>query len=475
MASNYIEEFLVGLGFKFEGDDGERFRKQTEVIASTITKVTMAAAAATAALYAMANSSSDQAYKLNQTATSLDTTANALGRWRHAADIAGIGGDNVVSMLERLKTQAQEAARSGNGPFRAYQELGVDFQALADGGIDVADALEQIVAQAQSMDREMAKGALRELGLDERLLDTPIDRMREAFSEYDQWASKSQNLIKLSGELAESQSELLLRFEGVSNMVGERALPTIIKFFDAMAKGLEWLQTTGFPIMDDFVEKLGGWDKVLTTLGIVALPTLITALGKVLSLLGGITGGAAGAAGALGLMARGGTIGAAGVAGWMAGNFISDEMSDETKDAVGEAIAKFLAFLGVQDAQEAVFNREGKRIESPMDVARRHRDRINAGRTKPTLDEWAAAPFDPDAPMPDFPAAVEDMGSFDSGRLVPGPVNEADINRPVPPGNKHITNHFHGVPSNQIEDLFRQFEREESQFMQNENINPVVR
>lgn len=493
MASgNYIEEFLVGLGFKFEGDDGERFRKQTEVIASTINKVTMAAAAATAALYAMAKNSADQTYQLNQVATVLDTNVNALGRWKHAAEIAGVSGDSVVDMMSRLKAQAQESVRSGSGPFRAYQELAVDFQALADGGIDVADALEQIIARAQTMDREVAKGAFRELGLDERLLDTPISRMREAFGEYDQWASKSQNLIKLSGELSESQAELSLRFEGVSNMVAERALPTIIKFFDALIEGLEWLQTTGFPAMDEFAEKVGGWDKVLTALGLVALPTIIGALGKVISLLGGVTGGAAGAAAALGLMARGGALGAAGAAGWLAGGLINDQMSDETKDYIGSLVAKSLAFLGVKEAQDAVRNNEGFTIESPMDVARRHRDRINEeperisleefkrvaleNRNRPTLEDWLATPYDPNMPLPDFPVATEPMESMGSERLVPGPVTEADIRRPAAPAaTKHITNHFHGVPLDDLEELQRKFEQEESQFMQNENTTPIVR
>src|SRR5690606_14529452 len=195
-SSNYIEEFLVGLGFEFTGDDGERFKKQTEVIASTINKVTIAAAAAATALFAMSKGTAAQNVELSKTATELDSSVEALARWRHAADQAGVGGDNVVSMLSNLRAQALEAARTGSGPFRAYHELGVDFEAIASGGQDVTDALEDIIATAQQMDRETAKGALKELGIDPKFLDTPIEKLRSAMAEADKWGNTTESLAE---------------------------------------------------------------------------------------------------------------------------------------------------------------------------------------------------------------------------------------------------------------------------------------
>lgn len=502
MATNFIEEFLVGLGFKFEGDDGEKFQKQTEVIASTINKVTMAAVAASAALYAMAKSTADSNYEQGKTATMLDTSAEALTRWKHAADIAGVGGENVIGMLTNLKAQAQEAVRTGSGPFRAYQDLGVDFEAIANGGQDVTAALEDIVAAAQQMDRQVAKSALRELGIDEKFLDTPIEKLRAAGAEADRWGKTTKNLTDLSTQFAETQSKLELRLGGVANMLTERMLPGLIEFFETLMTGLEWMQTTGIPIIDEVVEKLGGWEKVMAGMALVALPGLIGALGKVLSLVTGIAGGAAGAGGALAMLFRGGALGGAGYAGWEAGTAINDALPQEVQDAIGEYLTKTLAFVGVKSAKDAVEAQEGKPFEGFFDVLERNRKanaeayyktnpaaRPKTGRDskpQPTMDEWLEAPYDPSAPMPEFPAATEPENPFEGPAT--GPVTEEDMNRIVPPrgpndgpgakvinNNQTVTNNYNGVPLSEVDEIYQRNEQEESQYLQNENINPVVR
>lgn len=502
-SSNYIEEFLVGLGFEFTGDDGERFKKQTEVIASTINKVTIAAAAAATALFAMSKGTAAQNVELSKTATELDSSVEALARWRHAADQAGVGGDNVVSMLSNLRAQALEATRTGSGPFRAYHELGVDFEAIASGGQDVTDALEDIIATAQQMDRETAKGALKELGIDPKFLDTPIEKLRSTMAEADEWGNTTESLAKKSLEFSEAWNSMTLRLEGTYNLMGERLLPVFTKFFDELSEGLEWVQTEGIPILDEVVEKLGGWETVMTGLGIVAIPALIGGLSKVLSLVTGIAGGAAGAGSALALLFKGGLVGAAGYAGWEAGTEINNALPQEVQEAIGEYLAKSLAFVGVKSAQTAVEQNEGKEFPSVWDTLEKNRkaaaekhyranpqDRPKTGRDsqpQPTLDDWADQPFDPNAPMPEFPAAEAADIEMDGG-TIPGIVNPADLHKLVPPregggggaptvidSSKHITNHFTGLKLGEVEELMQRAEQEQNLHMTNENASPIVR
>lgn len=502
-SSNYIEEFLVGLGFEFEGDDGERFKKQTEVIASTINKLTIAAAAAATALFAMSKGAASRNDELGKTAVELDTNVEALARWKHAADLAGVGGDNVVNMLSNLRAQALEATRTGSGPFRAYQELGVDFQAIADGGQDVTEALEGIIAAAQQMDRETAKGALKDLGIDARFLDMPIENIRAAMAEADKWGHTTTQLAGKSAEFNDSLNGMLLRLEGVYNLMGERLLPVFITFFDELSEGLEWVQTEGIPILDEVVDKLGGWETVMTGLGIVAIPALLGSLSKVLSLVTGIAGGAAGAGSALALLFKAGLVGAAGYAGWQAGTEINNALPQEVQEAIGEYLAKSLAFVGVKSAQQAVEQNEGKEFPSVWDTLEKNRkaaaekhyranpqDRPKTGRDsqpQPTLDDWADQPFDPSAPMPEFPAAeAADIGADDG--TIPGIVNPADLHKIVPPreggsggaptvidSSKHITNHFTGLKLGEVEELMQRAEQEQNLHMTNENASPIVR
>lgn len=495
MATNFVEEFLVGLGFKFEGEDGERFKKQTETIASAINKVTMAAVAASAALLAMAKAGAAENAEMGRTAAALDTSAQAIMRWKHAADIAGVGGDNVVKMLENLRGQAIEAQRTGSGPFRAYYELGVDFQALASGGLDVADALDQIIANAQKMDRTVAKGALRDLGIDERFLDTPLSELHKAMDDADKYGHVTDNLTELSIKFEKSQANLGLRWEGLQNQLAERMLPTMIKFFEVLTSGLEWVQNKGIPIIDQVVEAFGGWDKVMLGMTALALPGLIAGLSKVLTLVTGISGGAAGAGAAIALLFRAGMVGAAGYAGWEAGSAINNALPQDVQDAIGEYLTKTLAFVGVKDAQESVDSMArgeaamrgedpaaAPKFESFWDVLERNRrdaaerhyeknpqDRPATGpdaiieekvpegewiagpekapvllngqggarsTKKPTMDEWLSKPYDPNAPEPDFPVAGEAPAEDDP--IIPDIVNEADLHKVVPRADAQV-------------------------------------
>lgn len=351
MADNVIEEFLVGLGFQFDGEEGERFKKQTQQISSVINVLSAAAAAATTALFLMSKQQGQNAYNMATTAKVMDTNAQSLAKWRYAAERAGTSGDAVVSMLQGLKTMSQEAMRSGTGPFRAFEELGVDFQGIADGSVDVTKALEDIITTAQSLDRATAQSGLRELGIDPVMLDTPIERLREFMAEYEQFGKMTDQLAQKGGELDVVMAGAGLRWEGIQNMMAERLIPTYVKFFEVLEGGLEWVQETGFPILDEFVEKIGGWDVALGGLALVAVPALIGALGTLAKLLGVVTGGLGGAARGAALLARGGVAAGAAWGGYEIGKSLR-QGREELANEVGDYLAKALTFVGLKEGRD---------------------------------------------------------------------------------------------------------------------------
>lgn len=364
MADNVIEEFLVGLGFQFEGEEGERFKKQTQQITSVINVLSAAAAAATTALFVLSKQQGQNAYNMATTAKVMDTNAQALGKWRYAAERAGTSGDAVVSMLQGLKNMSQEAMRTGNGPFRAFEELGVDFQGIADGSVDVAKALEDIITTAQSLDRATAQSGLRELSIDPVLLDTPIERLREFMIEYEQFGKMTDQLAQKGGELDVAMAGAALRWEGIQNMMAERLIPTYVKFFEVLSDGLEWVQEDGFPILDEFVEKMGGWDVILGGLAIVAIPAVVGALGTLAKVLGLVAGGFGAATAAGRLLATGALAGVAGGAGYYAGKMIRDHLPQNAVDEMDDFTLKALAALGVESAQRQVEANQRARDEA---------------------------------------------------------------------------------------------------------------
>lgn len=357
--TNFVEEFIVGLGFEFEGEDGERFKKQTQQISSVINALSAAAAAATTALFLMSKAQGKQAYDMATTARVMDTGAQTLGKWRYAAERAGASGDSVVGMLQGLKQASQEAMRNGSGPFRAFEELGVDFQGIADGSVDVGKALEDIIAKAQTLDRSMAQSGLRELGINPVLLDTPIQQLQAYMAEYEKFGGLTDNLAKKGGELDKAMAGANLRFEGAQNMLSERLIPTYVTFFDTISRGLEWVQDKGFPILDGFVDKMGGWDKILAGLAIVSIPALLGALGALAKLVGVVSGGMAGAAAMAARLAGATALISGGYVGWQAGDALRDGRED-LGDLVGDYAEKALGFLGLQEGRDYVRTRGSK-------------------------------------------------------------------------------------------------------------------
>jgi len=361
--SNFVEEFLVGLGFEFEGEEGERFKKQTQQISSVINALSAAALAASTALFAMSKAQGEAAYAAATTAKVMDTSAQNLGKWRYAAERAGTTGEAVVGMLQGLRNASQDAMRNGSGPFRAFQELGVDFEGIANGSVDVTDALDSIISKAQQLDRATAQSGLRELGIDPVFLDTPIARLREFMAEYQKFGGMTDKLIEQGGRLDVAMAGAGLRFEGIANMLSERLIPTYVKFFEALSDGLEWLQETGFPIMDKFVEKMGGWDVILGTLAVASIPAVIAGLGTLTRLLGLVTGGFGAAAAAGGLLATGALAAIGGAGGYYAGDLMRRSLPQDAVDTMDDYTLRALAYLGVDSAVKQLEANQAARDE----------------------------------------------------------------------------------------------------------------
>ena len=351
MASNFVEEFIVGLGFQFEGEDGERYKKQTERIASTLGALSAAAAAAVTALFALSKQQGAVAANSERTATAIDTTAEAMGKWQFAAKKVGVDGQAVVGMLQGLKQASQDAVRTGTGPFRAFEELDVDWQGIASGAVDVSDALDGIIAKAQTMDRAMAQSGLRELGIDTKFLDMPIAQLREYQAEFVKFGKTSANLAKEGKEFQDAWEGAGLRLDGVNNMLAERVLPTFTKFFEVLEGGLEWLQSDGIPIMDDFVERMGGWDKVIGGLAVVAIPALVGSLGLLVRALAGVAGGFKGAAAGAGLFSGLALPAAAGAAGVLGANAVRENNPELTLQ-IDDFLSNALGLLGWEEGKD---------------------------------------------------------------------------------------------------------------------------
>jgi hypothetical protein len=108
------------------------------------------------------------------------------------------------------------------------------------------------------------------------------------------------------------------------------------------------------------VEELGGWDKVLGGLALLAIPALVRTLGTLVKLLGLVSGGFKGAAAGAGLLARASAVGIGAYVGYETGASLR-EGREELGDQVGDYLAKALTFLGLEEGKD--FTRVGKPLD----------------------------------------------------------------------------------------------------------------
>lgn len=484
--ASLVEELLIGLGYEFDDEDSKAFRKDAELVSSAINKISVASGVALAALTGMATATAVSTDALGKNASVMDTSVEALARWRHAAEIAGSDGDKVVDTLANLRAAAQGALTLGAGaPFEAFAALGVDLEGLANGTVDVSDALLNIVNNARELDRALAQTALRDLGIDPLLLEQTPEQLQRSFEEADRFSGVTTELAAKAADFNDEWRRTLLLLGGTGNLLGQELLPAFTNLFQQFNSFLMWVQSDGIPIINATAEALGGWEPIILALGgLAALSTLIGGFTAILTIVNAIKLGLAAlatSAAATGT-ALAPLLGVAGAAagGAAVGSAIQDRLSPETSDLIGGGVARVLSFFGVEEAQEAI--RLRRQADMGTDTA--------TGGITPTAPaattltetlEGVPEPFD----VPVF-TPTEEPNEFDvpimttpiQGMLpqqIAPPAGGQTIIRQGGARTSNVTNNFNGMRLSDIETLLASKEREQNEFMDEEGQDAIVR
>lgn len=288
--------------------------------------------------------------QLDRMSGRLGTSADTLSRWAGAVRQSGGTTEGFLGTVQGLSASLTELKLTGNTGILPY------LQAL---GVSVADAngkakpLEQLLGDiGDKLNALPNKGDAfnigRNLGIDDGTINlllkgrTEVTRLlaaQQAYSDAD---------AKAAREAQERWEGVKLNIERTTQAIVIKALPVIERISKAMLGFAEAAVPIILQVMDAFsdLDKVtGGWSTTL--IGILATLRLITGAG-ILGGLGALKTGIAGLA-----------LGGAGYAGYKAGEQINEHLSDETKDTIGEYVAKTLAFFGNKEAQEAVRINEG--------------------------------------------------------------------------------------------------------------------
>ena len=289
--------------------------------------------------------------QLDRMSGRLGTSVDTLSRWQGAVRQSGGTGEGFLSTMQNLSQAMTELQLTGNtGMLPFLQKLGVSVVDANGKAKLTVDLLKDIgdAANARIANPADRFNILQSMGIDEGSINLMMKGATERDKLLNSQKGYSDADAKAAREAQEKWEGVKLQIERTSQAIVIELLPLLERISKNMLKFAEIAVPVLLQVGDaigDLHDKTDGWSTAL--IGVLATLRIIGGAG----ILGSITK----LGGALGLLAVGG----AGYAGVKAGEQINDKLSDNTKDKIGEYIARTLAFFGNKEAIEAVRNNSG--------------------------------------------------------------------------------------------------------------------
>jgi len=278
----------------------------------------------------------------------LGTSADILSRWQGAVRQSGGTGEGLLGTLQGLSNEMTQIAITGQSsliPMLGF--LGVSLKDSNGKAKSTVDLLKDIgdAANIKIANKANRFNILQSMGIDEGT----INLLMKGGAERDRLLASQKGYsdadAKAAREAQEKWEGVKLQIERTSQAIVIKLLPLLERISANMLKFAEIAVPVFLQVGDafgDLHDKTDGWSTAL--LGALATLRVIGGAG----MLGSITK----LGGALSLLAVGG----AGYAGVKAGEQINEKLSENTKDKIGEYIARTLAFFGNKEAANAVRN-----------------------------------------------------------------------------------------------------------------------
>lgn len=286
--------------------------------------------------------------QLDRMSKRLDTSADTLSRWQGAVRQSGGTGEGLISTLQGLSGEMTQIAISGESsliPMLGF--LGVSLKDSNGKAKTTVELLKDIgdAANIKIPNKANRFNILQSMGIDEGTINLLMKGSAERDRLLTSQKGYSDADAKAAREAQEKWEGVKLQIERTSQAIVIELLPLLERISANMLKFAEIAVPVLLQVGDAFGElhdKTDGWSTAL--IGALATLRIIGGAG----MLGSITK----LGGALSLLAVGG----AGYAGVKAGEQINEKLSDNTKDKIGEYIARTLAFFGNKEAANAVRN-----------------------------------------------------------------------------------------------------------------------
>lgn len=220
-----------------------------------------AATAGAVALGALIKSSMDTIDTQAKLAGRVGGTVAALQGLQHAADLAGVGSEQLTKGLEMLNRRLGEAAREGAGnAFEALQRLGLSASELAAMDVDqristLSDRMKELGYTTQQQADTLGQFGIRNQAMI-NLFQEGSEAIKQARADLDAWGV---TLSDIDAKKVEAANDAISRIgsvmEGIGNQLAIRLAPiiqAIAEYFTDAAK-----ETGGFGSILDQAISMG--------------------------------------------------------------------------------------------------------------------------------------------------------------------------------------------------------------------------
>jgi len=338
-----------------------------------------------------------------RTAQIMGVSAQRLMNWRGVGDLVGIGAETMTQGLQGFQQTLQDAKWGRNqAVFGMLKMLNIDLKHTKNGVIDTEAVLYQLadrIQKVQKKDPAAAQKLAESFGVTEllpvlmnggkalRSYQAEVKRLQgnisPAMTERASKFALSINKMKIAADSTkaaiadklipvfqplidkwtkwlavnrESLSDKIARLaERLANWLDkidfDEVLKGIVSFVDGCVSITKWIDKT--------VEKFGGWETVIKTVGVLIGVSLVANIGLAVAGLVGLIAKLGIATTSMTALRWASGLTVAGLAGWGVGTVIRDQYlktdtGQKFDDKLGETITKILAWGGNKQAQETL-------------------------------------------------------------------------------------------------------------------------
>jgi len=249
-----IDELLVGLGFDYESEEMESFKKDLKTSVNLIKKLAKVAATAAVALTGLTIASTKASDEQGKLADEIGDTVENITALQFAQQRAGGSTEEMTSALRDFSIRSAEAARGTGSALEAFGILGISAEGVGGKLRPLSDVLIEVAQKFQGLSRVKQIELADKLGLKGsiRLLQQGPVAIQALIKEANLLGVTTAKDAMIAAEFQDSLTDLSTIFKQIGRTISQQVAPILT---DLIKMFTEWWKVN----RDIIEQKLPVW------------------------------------------------------------------------------------------------------------------------------------------------------------------------------------------------------------------------